>query len=105
MGWLVSAIPNSNDPIASAELADGDSGVRPPDEAARRLWRLWRTGAPPDLHSFVNASGQLTADRLVAVAEVDQHERWRTGQPVPTEFYFEAFPILADDPRAFSLIL
>ena len=50
------------------------------------------TGGPHETFGdstlVVRYSGAQNWDRLVAVLEVDQHERWRIGEVVATESYF-----------------
>jgi len=70
-----------------------------PDDPARRLWGLWRQGQEPRLEDFLAQAELRDPDHIVAVLRVDQSERFRIGQWVRVETYFEAFPAVRDDPE------
>src|SRR5437764_925200 len=94
----------ANDPGSGGQPPVPGAGA-PHDAVAVQLWRRWRAGERPDVVAFLAAAGPMSTDRLVAVLEVDQHERLQTGDLVPTETYLHTFPALRSDPRAFSLVL
>jgi WD40 repeat protein len=60
--------------------------------------RLWRQGTRPDLERFLSEQGELPPRELATLVGVDQRKRWRSGTGVPAEWYFERFPVLAQDP-------
>ena len=72
---------------------------RPRESPARRLARLWRDGAKPELDAFLAAQGDdLTPAQLAAVLQVDQRERWALGEQPSAEGYLGRFPAVALDP-------
>src|SRR5687767_2063162 len=75
------------------------------DPVVRRFHDLWESGARPDVHTFLGQAGPMTPERVVALLEIDQRRRWQLGERPRAESYFEMFPHLADDPRAFTLVL
>jgi len=62
--------------------------------AAHELWRLWQQGHRPDVRDFVARSGELTPVDLANILRVDQRLRWKRGERVFAEEYFQAFPAL-----------
>ncbi len=65
--------------------------------AARRLLRLWRDGTPPGVLSFLAGEPNLSLSECVAVLRADQRQRWRSGEHIPAEWYFEKFPTVYED--------
>jgi serine/threonine protein kinase len=77
----------------------------PSADAADRLWRAWQRGQRPEVDVFLASQGPLSPSALAAVLRIDQTERWRIGEPVAAERYFERYPVLvADSEAAFDLI-
>jgi eukaryotic-like serine/threonine-protein kinase len=72
---------------------------RPREAPPRRLARLWREGAKPDLSLFLAGEGDLAPAQLAAVLRVDQRERWAAGEHVLAEWYLSRFSAVADDPE------
>jgi tetratricopeptide (TPR) repeat protein len=68
-----------------------------PGDPARRLWGLWREGQKPGVGEYVATAGVGDPEQILAVLRVDQAERFRDGQWVRAESYFEAFPAVRDD--------
>src|SRR4051812_6691065 len=66
--------------------------------AANHLSLLWRQG--PDLAAFLQQVGPLSPLDLAAVLCVDQRQRWRNGQHILAEHYFQAYPAVAQDEDA-----
>lgn len=71
---------------------------RPPDRAVRRLLKIWRDGSRPDVAEFLESEGPLEPGELMAVLRADQRKRWRMGDRVFAEDYFDRFPAVAADP-------
>jgi len=65
--------------------------------AVRRLLRLWREGARPDVAEFLEDGARLGQAERIAVLRADQRQRWRAGERVPAEGYFARFPDVADE--------
>jgi WD40 repeat protein len=68
------------------------------EDAADRLWRLWRDGPPPDLDAFLAQAGPLRAGELAAVLRADQRARWQAGERVPAECYLRRYAGLETEP-------
>ncbi len=73
----------------------GGAPADPTTRPAYQLWQQWQAGRRPAVADFLAAAGPLSPAQLVAVLRVDQHERWRGGEPVRAEAYLEQFPALA----------
>ena len=78
---------------------------RGPDSAAlegiiRQFESAWRSGAPPDIHSYL--SGRLdNRDRLtLELCLIDLEFRLKASEPARAEEYISRFPALAADPSA-----
>src|SRR6516225_7228548 len=67
---------------------------------AQRLAQLWAKGSRPELDAFLGSIGELSANDLAEVVQVDQHERWQIGEAPPAECYLERHPGLAVDVEA-----
>lgn len=66
---------------------------------------LWRSAAePPDVFTFVAGRPGLTVDEIVAVACVDQQQRWRSGRGLPLDEYLHRLPQIGGS-RAAQLAL
>ena len=67
------------------------------ESAASRFRLLWESGgaAPPDIFGFLSASGELSASERLAVARIDQRNRWRIGRPISLRTYLKALPDVA----------
>ena len=76
------------------EEPEGRSFLR--EEAARRLWNLWKLGQRPDVKQFLAQAGPLSGTQLAAVLRVDQAERWHAGERVPVESYLMRFPAVSE---------
>jgi WD40 repeat protein/serine/threonine protein kinase len=72
----------------------------PPEDPAGRLARLWAEGRRPDLDAFLGRAGELTADDLAAVVQVDQRQRWLAGERLPAEAYLRRYPALGREAEA-----
>jgi tetratricopeptide (TPR) repeat protein/predicted Ser/Thr protein kinase len=59
---------------------------------------LWQSGRRPDLDAFLGSAGPVTLRQLADLVCTDHRERWRAGDRVPVETYFERFPQLRADP-------
>jgi hypothetical protein len=84
----------------SADVPQGAERAPAWEEPARRLWQLWRQGQRPDVQQFLAGAGELSLARLLAVLQVDQHQRWQAGERVPAEAYLERHPALRADREA-----
>src|SRR5580765_2504632 len=87
-------------------MRDTQSETLPPDtpqppaqilDPADTLYRLWQTGLPPDLDSFIAQSAPFSPSELAAVMRVDQRCQWEKGQRIPAESYLARYPRLLDD--------
>src|SRR5262245_33338379 len=77
----------------------------PLSEDDRPTLHLLVDGKPISFEQLKLALASHHADELLAGLCQDQVHRWRLGEPVRTEQYFAAFPILAYDPeRMLALI-
>lgn len=56
--------------------------------------RLWSSGSPPDVVSFLQGHEQSSIDDKLGVALVDQAYRWKTPSPLLVEDYVAACPVL-----------
>jgi tetratricopeptide (TPR) repeat protein len=84
-------------------LRTGDSGSR--NDAARRLWSLWRQGHQPEVDEFLKQTAVVDPDQVLAVVRVDQAERFRLGQSVLVETYLNTFaPLRENREQAVDLI-
>src|SRR5215468_11201997 len=92
-------------PTRRPKLPSPPAGSVPLDPVAERLWQRWENGERPDVYDFIELSGNLPAECLIAVLEVDQRERWQRGERVFAESYLGRFPNLTSDSRTFSLIV
>src|SRR5262249_38318851 len=92
-------------PSRRPKLPSPPAGNVPLDPIAERLWRRWESGERPDVYDFIELSGNLAPESLIAVLEVDQRERWQRGERLFAEAYLRRFPNLSSDPRTFSLIV
>ncbi len=63
----------------------------------RRILRLWRQGSRPDVLHFLSHEEDLGPHERLSVLRADQRQRWRSGDPVPAEWYFEHFHDVARD--------
>jgi hypothetical protein len=77
----------------------GESQTRRTRDLPARFGELWRKGQRPDLAAFLAGAGPLTPQQLLAVLRIDQEERWRAGERVAAEAYFDAHPTLKGDPE------
>jgi len=68
-----------------------------PETPVRRLRRLWREGAAPDIRAFLLDNPPADNDELVGLLEIDLQERLGAGHAVSAEEYFESFPQLSAD--------
>src|SRR5262249_15289070 len=67
-------------------------------DPADRYSVLWHSGNRPDLDAFLASAGPLSARQLADLVCTDQRERWRAGDRVRVEAYFQRFPRLRSDP-------
>jgi WD40 repeat protein len=81
------------------------SPISSPGDPAGCLWRFWQQGERPDLAEFLRAAGDLTPAQLLAVARIDQTQRWRSGERVPAEAYLLLAPALREAENALVLLL
>ncbi len=79
------------------EPAPAPAGSRWFAGPARRFLRLGRGGSSIDVVAFLEAEPELRAEEMVAVLRADQRRRWRLGEAVLAEWYFDRFPGLVDD--------
>lgn len=64
-------------------------------------WKRWRSGAPGAAANGVfSQAHSLPARPLVVLLATDQYERWRRGDRVPVEQYFDHYPQVRDDHEA-----
>lgn len=77
-----------------------ECAARPADELRRQCELLWNAGSPPDVRALVGPDNGLPAAQIVEALRVDQHHRWRLGEPKHAHCYFQEFPELHQDPEA-----
>jgi serine/threonine protein kinase len=65
-----------------------------PVEPDQRLQQLWQQGQRPDLGQFLVGAGDLGPAQVLAVALVDQRERWLHGERPGAEQYLALAPAL-----------
>jgi hypothetical protein len=82
-----------------ASPAPDDPALKAGSDSARRFDLLWRNGPPPVLSDFLEGLEDLSLAQLVDVLLVDQHHRWRTGEPISARDYLERFPELKAHPE------
>src|SRR4051812_29360785 len=80
-------------------LGSSPAGSTDRGNPVRRILRLWRDGAPPDVALFLVPEDGLGPHDRLRVLLADQRSRWRNGHPLPAEWYFERFPDVAADPE------
>jgi serine/threonine-protein kinase len=82
-------------------MSDSLPARPPPDGAApdERLLQLWRLGQRPDVRDFLAQTGELTPAQVLAVLQVDQRQRWESGERAPAETYLQWYPALRADPE------
>src|SRR5262249_29885377 len=83
---------------AGVETPSAPTTARWSGGPARRLLRLWREGVRPDLFLFLPGEPDLQPTEPVGVPRAHQRLSYRSGEPVPAEWYIERFPLLSADP-------
>ena len=66
----------------------------------RRFLRLWREGSRPGVVEFFNQELVLDPRQRLTILRADQRQRWRHGDPVSAEWYFEHFKELIEEPES-----
>jgi serine/threonine-protein kinase len=68
-------------------------------EPATQLSELWRRAAAPDLTTFLDQAGPLSAEQLAAVLCVDQRQRWLRGERPLVEDYLRLYTARHNEPE------
>lgn len=81
----------------------GEGGIQVRPEF--KFWRLCELGQRPELPAFLSNVRLDNPRELAAVLRMDQCDRWSSGDRVPAESYFDAYPSLwAEADCTFELI-
>jgi serine/threonine-protein kinase len=63
-------------------------------------WKRWRGGQGSSLTEALSQADALTAKPLVVLLTAAQFERWKSGDRVSAETFFERYPVLLSDHEA-----
>lgn len=80
----------------ATDVCDATQTLRPLNQGniTDQFRTLWRSQSPPNLREFVAAHGPMSDRELATLVRADQHNRWRSGNRLPAEWYLQHFPRL-----------
>ena len=78
----------------SKEIAAAEQGSLVPDGNLAGLWKRWCAGEEAVHDGLLAHAAELPPEQLVQLLIVEQQRRWRQGDRVRSEIFFERFPAL-----------